>query len=68
MRDAITSRSFPTLSLDPSNANDAHTISNFLRRGNACLSPKAVPPVKQQKAERYFEIIQKHKSILDSNI
>ena len=63
---AITSTSFPTLSLDPSITSNAHTTSNFLRRGNACLGPKAVPPVKRQKTERYFEIIQKHKSILDS--
>ena len=57
---AIISTSFPTLSLDPSIASNAHTKSNFLRRGNACLGPKAVPPVKRQKTERYFEIIQKH--------
>ena len=63
---AITSASFPTLSLDPSITSNAQTGSNFLRRGNACLGPKAVLPVKQQKTERYFEIIQKHKSILDS--
>ena len=43
---AITSTSFPKLSLDPSIASNAHTTPNFLRRGNACLCPKAVPPVK----------------------
>ena len=41
---------------------------NFLRRENACLGPKVVPPVKRQKSERYFEIIQKHKSNLDCHI
>ena len=56
---AITSTSFPTLSLDPSIASNALTKSNFLRRGNACLGPKAAPPVKRQKTERYFEVIQK---------
>ena len=63
---AITSTSFPTLSFDPSITSNAQTTSNFLRRGNACLGPKSVPPVKRQKTERYFEIIQKRKSILDS--
>ena len=65
---AITSTSFPILSLDPSITSNPHTTSNFLRRGNACLGPKAVPPVKRQKTERYFEIIQKQKSILDSHL
>ena len=63
---AITSTSFPKLSLDPSITGNAHTTSNFLRRGNACLGPKVVAPVKRQKTESYFEIIQNHKSILDS--
>ena len=63
---AITSTSFPTLSFGPSITSNAQTTSNFLRRGNACLGPKSVPQVKRQKTERYFEIIQKHKSILDS--
>ena len=54
-----TSPSFPTLSLESSSASNAHTTSNFLRRGNACLNlgPKAVPPVKRQKTERYCDII-----------
>ena len=52
----ITSPPFPALSLDSSSANNAHTTSNLLRRGNACLNlgPKAVPPVKRQKTERYY--------------
>ena len=54
-----TSPSFPTLSLESSSASNAHTTSNFLRRGNAFLNlgPKAVPPVKRQKTERYCDII-----------
>ena len=52
----ITSPPFPALSLDSSSASNAHTTSNFLRRGNACLNlgPKSVPPVKRQKTERYY--------------
>ena len=65
---AITSLSFPTLSLDPSTASNAHTTYNFLRRGNSCLGPKALPPVKRQKTERYFGIIQKHRSVLECHI
>ena len=48
---AITRTSFPTLNLDPNITSNAHTTSNSLMRGNACLGPKAVPPVKQQKTK-----------------
>ena len=55
----ITSPLFPALSLDSISASNAHTAPNFLRRGYACLNlgPKAVPPVKRQKAERYYDIV-----------
>ena len=58
----ITSPSFPTLSLDSSSTSNAHTTSNFLRRENAFLSlgPKAVPPVKRQKTERYYDIVENY--------